>query len=117
MKKVTGPEGTEKLDSINDNRKFEAPKRRPTDIVFTILWYGGVLVLVAVLPVYFTITNTGTAAWLIQGQAWIYKKLLGTGRWHPVATGMVTAAIHVLALVGIVKGASGLAGWFKKIFR
>lgn len=75
-------------------------------ILFIILWFGGILVLGIIVPVYFTMTQTGTAAWLIKFQGWITQQLSGTASWYPVPTGLVLCVIHIFVLLGIVRGIS-----------
>jgi hypothetical protein len=99
---------------MNDDQKLDTYKRTFWDKVFTVFWFGGVILLGVALPIYFTITNTGTAAWLIKGQEWFYTKLIGSARWHPVATGIITAVIHLFVILGIIKGISMLTDRFKK---
>jgi len=99
---------------MDESMNSGEPKRGPLDRAFAFLWFGGIIGLVLVLPMYFTITRTGTAAWLIHAQEWIFGKLSGTPKSYPVVTGLVTAALHVLVLVGLVQAASLLMGRRKK---
>jgi hypothetical protein len=104
----------QKNKNMSDTPASNTPKRTLTDKLFTIFWFGGIFGFGLLLPLYFTMTETGTAAWLIKFQAWITMKLSGTEKWYPVATGLIACVIHVFALLGIVKAGSLLIGLFKK---
>ena len=89
-------------------------KEKTSNKAFTILWFGGILAFGIVLPIYFTMTESGTAKWLIEFQSWATTKLSGTASWYPVVTGLLTCVIHVFVIIGLVKVIGLLVGIFKK---
>ena len=96
---------------MSDNTNQNHPT---SNNAFKILWFTGVLGLGVALPLYFTMTQSGTATWIINVQLWITERLSGEPKWFPVVTGVLTCVVHIFAILGIIKGASLVIGLFKK---